>query len=70
MESVGRFCFYNSGGICNFIRNERTECNICPNFISFKREALSFSHGSSLPVTFFDLGLNTNSDKQYQTSLV
>ncbi|MCL4334107.1 MAG: hypothetical protein M1290_02630 [Candidatus Thermoplasmatota archaeon] len=70
MESIGRFCFFNSNGTCNFLRNDPTECNLCPNFVSFKKEALQFSDGSKIPVTYFDLAISRGSGDQFQTSLV
>ena len=60
MESVGRFCFYNSDGTCNFLRNAPTKCNLCPNFISFRKEALGLMN--LLPIVPLDGGyvlLNT-----------
>ncbi|MEM0127585.1 MAG: hypothetical protein QXO03_00665 [Thermoplasmatales archaeon] len=70
MESIGRFCFYNRDGTCYFVRNQPTRCNLCPNFISFKKEALSFSTVSSSPVTYFDLGILKGDQELLQTSLV
>jgi len=70
VESIGRFCFYNSNGNCNFLRNETTKCNLCPNFVSFKKEALSFSESSKLPVSYFDLAISRSSGNQFQMSLI
>ncbi|MCW6158308.1 MAG: hypothetical protein LVQ63_02335 [Thermoplasmatales archaeon] len=70
MESVGRFCFYNSDGTCNFLRNAPTKCNLCPNFISFRKEALNFSEDSKLPVDYFDLPMSKATGDQFQMSLI
>ncbi|MEM4777910.1 MAG: hypothetical protein QW062_00480 [Thermoplasmatales archaeon] len=69
MEAVGRFCFYNKEGTCYFVRNQPGKCNLCPNFISFKREALSLSASSSLPVNYFDLTPLKGEGDSLQTSL-
>ncbi len=70
VESIGRFCFYNSNGNCYFIRNAPTRCNLCYNFVSFRKEALSLSDSSKLPVTFFDLSISRGTGNQFQTNLV
>ncbi|MDA8055019.1 MAG: hypothetical protein M0Z77_05130 [Thermoplasmatales archaeon] len=70
MESIGRFCFYNSEGSCYFLRNAPTKCDLCPNFVSFRKEALMFSEGPKIPVTYFDLSISKGTGDQFQMSLV
>ncbi|MGC8644827.1 MAG: hypothetical protein ACP5UO_01000 [Thermoplasmata archaeon] len=69
MESVGRFCFYNRDGVCYFVRNQPTKCNLCPNFLSFKKEAAELT-SSPLPVRYFDLGMTKGGGDTIQRSLV
>ncbi|MEM0130005.1 MAG: hypothetical protein QW100_01270 [Thermoplasmatales archaeon] len=69
MESVGRFCFYNKDGTCYFVRNQPGKCSLCPNFLSFRREALSLSTSASPPVNYFDLDAFKGNGDSLQTSL-
>lgn len=70
MESVGRFCFYYDKGKCFFLRNDPSECNLCPNFISFKKESISYSDSEKLPINYFDLKINKGDGDTLQQTLL
>ncbi len=55
MAKIEELCFYYEKGNCNFMLSSISKCNLCPNFVSFKKEARDISGTDSLPVTYFDL---------------
>jgi hypothetical protein len=69
MESVGRYCYFNFKGECYFVRNDPSKCTLCPNFISYKKEALEYSESDSLPIDYFDLIINKGNGNYFQETL-
>lgn len=70
MEGVGRYCFYNNNEKCYFVRNDPTECTLCPNFLSFERESLKYSDSDKLPINYFDLKIEKGDSDTLQKTLL